>query len=64
MNNFLLTYDAPNPHAMGTIKTYEWFETEEELRDFVAEKKRLYPHGFKVNESMKIIDDAQIDVYL
>lgn len=62
MNSFLLTYDIPNPNAMGVIKTYEWFETEKELRDFVADKKEMYPHGFKVNEAMRIIDDVQIDV--
>lgn len=60
MNNFLLTYTVPDPNGVGKIKTYEWFESENELHSFIVEKKKLYTRGFIINEAMEILDDRQI----
>lgn len=60
MNNFLLTYSVPDPNGNEKIKTYEWFESEEELHSFIIEKKNLYPNGFIINEAMEILGDRQI----
>lgn len=60
MNNFLLTYTVPEPNGIGKIKTYEWFESEDELHSFIIEKKKLYPQAFVINEAMEILDDRQV----
>lgn len=62
MNNFLLTYTVPNPNGVGKIKTYEWFESEDEMHSFIIEKKKLYSQAFVINEAVEILDDRQIFV--
>ena len=62
INNFLLTYDCwvTQPTGSGFIDSkYSWFESEEELRDFVDEMKKRNSH-FKVNEAIEILNDRQI----
>lgn len=62
MNNFLLTYTVPAPNGVGKIKTYEWFESEDEMHSFIIEKKKLYSQAFVINEAVEILDDRQIFV--
>lgn len=67
-NNFLLTYDCcyvvsndfTQSKVSKIISTYSWFESEEEMRDFVDEIKNKDGH-FKVNEAIEIKDDRQIN---
>lgn len=63
-NNFLITYDcwATESTGSGFIDSrYAWFESEEELYEFVDEMKNKDSH-FKVNEAIEIRDCKQIEI--
>jgi len=60
LNNFLLTFSVPDPNGFGRIETYKWFESEEELHNFIIEGKELYPCGFIINEAIEIFDSRKI----
>lgn len=57
-NNFLLTfdYDRLSDGDDVIIPSYEWFETEEELLDFVRE------NNISVNEAYEIKDCRNIEI--
>lgn len=59
-NNFLLTYDYLESRGGDNIiiSTYAWFETEEELIDFIEERKSQ--NGFSINEAIEIKDSHNI----
>lgn len=58
-NNFLLTFDCTEDNRITS--KYAWFESEEELRDFVKKNKE-HDKDFCVNEAIEIKDDRQIIV--
>jgi hypothetical protein len=51
-NNFLLTYEDTRKDVV--FQTFQWFETEEELRDYVKE------WNTKVIEAVEIKDCKQL----
>lgn len=63
-NNFLLTYDCWATESTGSgfvDSRYAWFESEEELTEFVIDMKKK-DKQFKVNEAIEIKDDRQIEI--
>lgn len=51
-NNFLLTYN--NEKSGVTFQTFQWFKTEQELRDFVKEWQ------IEVIEATKIMSSKEL----
>ena len=54
-----MTFDCTEDNRITS--KYAWFESEEELTDFVIDMKKSDTH-FKVNEAMEIRDDRQIEI--
>lgn len=51
--NFLLTY------TIDSIHNYNWFETEEEMNEFIGESKDNI-EGFDIIEAIEILDCRKI----
>ena len=61
MNNFLLTYDCINSTGGDNFiaSNYAWFETEEQLVDFVNKNKKV-DCCFSVNEAVEVLNSREV----
>jgi predicted CopG family antitoxin len=58
-SDILLTYEYEEDGRL--LKTYEWFDSPEELKEFVEESKQTL-RSFKVLDSIKINDCEEVEL--